>query len=284
MSRTSRNILKSYFERGDTPTAEQFAQLIDALLHQDDDGLFAKDGQRIGIGTDTPQNRLDVKGSLVVGHPLAGQAQAPLNGAHIAGELKVGSEESPAQLTLNDTHSVRGISDDEHLQEDSDRLLATQKAIRAYVQGQVNEWKAQLVGSVSAFAMHTPPPGWLECNGQAVSREAYPTLFRRIGGIYGVGNGATTFNVPDLRGEFVRGWDHGRGVDGGRPMGTWQQHQFQSHNHSISTRQDDWNVSGGTGPSYGADNGAYLARYSTGHMGGHETRPRNVALLYCIKY
>jgi len=78
------------------------------------------------------------------------------------------------------------------------------------------------VGSVVAFASSTLPPDYLECNGAAVSRTTYAALFARIGTTYGAGNGTTTFNLPDLRGEFIRGWDNGRGADASRTLGSWQ--------------------------------------------------------------
>lgn len=77
-------------------------------------------------------------------------------------------------------------------------------------------------GSLLPSASTTPPRGYLKCNGQAVSRSTYARLFRAIGTTFGVGNGTTTFNLPDLRGEFIRGFDDGRGVDPGRVFGSRQ--------------------------------------------------------------
>ena len=77
-------------------------------------------------------------------------------------------------------------------------------------------------GRIAWFATSTNPIGWLVANGQAVSRTTYSRLFAAIGTSYGSGNGTTTFNLPDLRGEFIRGADLGRGVDPGRQQGTVQ--------------------------------------------------------------
>lgn len=95
-----------------------------------------------------------------------------------------------------------------------------------------------LTGAVLPFPTATPPAGWLKCNGQAVSRAAYSTLFAVIGTTFGPGNGSTTFNVPDLRGEFVRGLDDSRGVDTGRALGSSQAAQMLSHNHTGTTSSD----------------------------------------------
>jgi microcystin-dependent protein len=77
-------------------------------------------------------------------------------------------------------------------------------------------------GMVMHFASSTAPTGWLECSGAAVSRTTYASLFSAIGTLYGVGDGSTTFNLPDLRGNFIRGWDNGRGIDTGRTIGSSQ--------------------------------------------------------------
>jgi microcystin-dependent protein len=61
-------------------------------------------------------------------------------------------------------------------------------------------------GMVMYFANSTVPQGWFQCNGAAISRTNYPELFSAIGTVYGTGDGTTTFNLPDLRGQFVRGW------------------------------------------------------------------------------
>lgn len=69
------------------------------------------------------------------------------------------------------------------------------------------------VGEVLAFAANSAPSGALVCNGAAVSRTTYVRLYNKIGTTFGVGDGSSTFNLPDLRGEFIRGWDNSRGVD-----------------------------------------------------------------------
>jgi microcystin-dependent protein len=89
-------------------------------------------------------------------------------------------------------------------------------------------------GSVFTHASTTLPSGYLECNGAAVSRSTYAALFSAISTTWGSGDGSSTFNVPDLRGEFVRGFDNSRGVDSGRSFASSQGSQYQQHNHSAS--------------------------------------------------
>ncbi|MGJ4748600.1 phage tail protein, partial [Leptospira sp. SA-E8] len=84
------------------------------------------------------------------------------------------------------------------------------------------------VGAVMSFAGNTCPSGWLNAAGSTESRTTYPTLFTYIGTTYGAGDGSTTFKLPDLRGEFVRGVDNGRGVDSGRTLGSSQLDALQN--------------------------------------------------------
>lgn len=159
-------------------------------------------------------------------------------------------------------------------------------------------------GTIIYTAATTVPNGYLKANGAAISRATYAGLFAVIGTTYGSGNGSTTFNLPDLRGEFLRALDDGRGLDGGRSIGSVQAGQNLSHNHGVNdpghthtyetgySSQQDWiaaniaNFGGGT-PDDGLQ--LYLSSSSTtgisiNSSGGSENRPRNVALLACIKY
>lgn len=138
-------------------------------------------------------------------------------------------------------------------------------------------------GAVAHFAMSTAPSGWLKANGALVSRTTYAALFAAIGTTYGAGDGSTTFNLPDLRGEFLRGLDDGRGVDAGRGIGTWQGDDVKSHAHNIG-KQTSGSTTGGP-YVHNANMGTLNeSTYSTLPAGGSETRPRNIAMLACIKF
>ncbi|AXE29774.1 hypothetical protein DK842_07665 [Chromobacterium phragmitis] len=150
-------------------------------------------------------------------------------------------------------------------------------------------------GMVAYFAMKDAPAGWLIADGRPVARKDYPALFAAIGGLYGNGDGSTTFGLPNLCGEFIRGWDIGRGVDAGRAIGSAQTSSFQSHNHIVVTQEvfnptTAFTINDNSGDGItSADNSGpgvsnlRLDRYFTQSSGGNETRPRNVALLACIK-
>jgi phage-related tail fiber protein len=143
-------------------------------------------------------------------------------------------------------------------------------------------------GQVAHFARNTAPTGWLKANGAAVSRIAYADLFAVIGTTFGAGDGFNTFNLPDLRGEFIRGWDDGRGVDAGRAFGSGQADEYKSHSHAnyidnggaLNIPASQITQSGSSGTS-GNEAISYDRNLPTG---GAETRPRNVALLACIKF
>jgi microcystin-dependent protein len=134
-------------------------------------------------------------------------------------------------------------------------------------------------GTIAYLGMSTAPTGWLKANGAAVSRTTYADLFAAIGTTFGVGDGSTTFDLPDLRGEFPRGWDDSRGVDSGRTFGSAQSDDLKSHTHTYTT-PDTGAVDAGSGGWYGRTG----TTGTTNSTGGTETRPRNIALLACIKF
>ena len=136
---------------------------------------------------------------------------------------------------------------------------------------------AIMAGTVAHFAASTAPTGWIKANGAAVSRSLYAALFNAIGTTYGVGDGSTTFNVPDLRGEFLRSLDDGRGVDTGRANGSAQ---VQS-GRAVTSTTGALNTIGTTNifAVYTPSN-----QYSKADWTEAEIRPRNVSMLACIKF
>lgn len=138
-------------------------------------------------------------------------------------------------------------------------------------------------GAVLPFAMNSAPTGWLACDGSAVSRTTYAALFSAIGTTYGSGNGSTTFNLPDMRGYFLRGsGTNGDGTASGT-FGAKQAEAIAAHNHALTMVGAPG--SGGTDGAYRSQTGAPYGSLS-GYVGGtlgSETRPKNIAMLYCIK-
>ena len=140
-------------------------------------------------------------------------------------------------------------------------------------------------GTVMYFAGRTAPAGWLKANGAAISRTTYASLFEAIGTTYGAGDGRTTFNLPDLRGEFIRGWDDGRNVDRGRAFGSAQADELKAHRHKTYGSTEFSAAGGEIWGRQQSNSGQYHdgKAFYTDTVGGSETRPRNVALLACIK-
>jgi microcystin-dependent protein len=166
-------------------------------------------------------------------------------------------------------------------------------------------------GCVVWFASSVAPAGFLECNGQAVSRTNNNLLFAAIGTQWGIGDGSTTFNVPDLRGEFIRAWDDGKGIDPGRVFGSTQADSVNQSSLTVtagnlavsSTITGTLTLPGSPGAGTGAESGGqtigkdgtYTATVAAGALTAvntvsgaptitaqTETRPKNIALLPCI--
>ena len=146
------------------------------------------------------------------------------------------------------------------------------------------------IGMIIPFAGSQIPSGWLLCDGSSVSRSTYSNLYTALGNTWG-SSSSTTFNLPDLRGRFLRGVDSGSGNDpdassrtainsGGNTgdnVGSYQNDEFKSHNHGIST-------SSGSGTNSVMRGGGINSGSSTSYRGGNETRPKNAYVNYIIKY
>ena len=140
-------------------------------------------------------------------------------------------------------------------------------------------------GTVVAYGSTSTPNGYIYCNGAAVSRTTYSDLFSAIGTNFGGGNGSTTFNVPDLRGAFIRGQDDGRGWDSGRGFASYQADDFASHDHSITVWYIyGWSQSEVPAASHFGWGQAQTRDEPIQNRGGNETRPKNYALRYFIKF
>jgi microcystin-dependent protein len=140
------------------------------------------------------------------------------------------------------------------------------------------------IGSIIPWAAKNLPDGWLECNGQEISRTTFSLLFEKIGTVYGTGDNVFTYNLPDLRGYFIRGWDNDRGLDAGREFGSYQNDEFKSHNHATNWRESNeyGSVDNAMGSGSTTSENSYF-KLPTESTGGSETRPKNLALIFIIK-
>ena len=190
----------------------------------------------------------------------------------------------------------------------ANNMAATKKYVDDEISGIPAATDQTPAGTVIYSARSTAPTGYLKANGAAVSRTTYSDLFSAIGTTYGAGDGSTTFNVPDLRGEFLRGLDDSRGVDSGRTLGSAQGSQNLQHNHSASANSSvsdpghahgyvaaivsaDTESGSGDGEAFNQNRTTNSATtgisvtttVTVNNAGGSEARPRNIALLACIK-
>ena len=155
---------------------------------------------------------------------------------------------------------------------------------KAEIEALLKNMSALPVGAMVPFPKGTVPAGFLEVDGSVQSAATYPDLAAYLGTTFNQGNeGAGNFRLPESRGEFLRGWDHGRGVDAGRVIGSWQADMLKSHVHTVNDSSgigsvvDSW-LYGDLGNGVTDD-----ADLRTNPTGGVETRPRNLAVIWCIK-
>lgn len=135
------------------------------------------------------------------------------------------------------------------------------------------------LGTIKTFeTLDCLPTGWMECAGQQLGVDRYPHLFIQI---YGENDwyNHPIYTLPDLRGEFIRGWDNGRGIDAGRVLGSAQGDTLKAHSHLIKW----WAVESGLGASAYSNQGYDLDHGGTETSGDTETRPRNVAKIYAMR-
>lgn len=146
-------------------------------------------------------------------------------------------------------------------------------------------------GAVQAFAMNSAPAGWLAADGSNVNRTTYAALFAAIGTTYGAGDGSTTFALPDLRGIFVRGSGSQTisGITYNKTFAAKEGDAFQGHHHFVTAMMGNttWGAPAG-GNIYIGTTGTTSSPTTDGTNGtprtASETRPANIAMLYCIKF
>ncbi|ENY9402099.1 phage tail protein [Salmonella enterica] len=156
----------------------------------------------------------------------------------------------------------------------------------------LGEGSALPVGAPVPWPSETPPTGWLKCNGAPFSAEEYPKLAKAY----------PANKLPDLRGEFIRGWDDGRGIDAGRVLLSIQTGMLEKHRHIVVANdgydtKDEWELATifkktytqGRGLDATNTGGSLIpsptlhSRGSIGNTGGNETRPRNIAFNFIVR-
>ncbi|WP_434524011.1 tail fiber protein [Photorhabdus asymbiotica] len=199
-------------------------------------------------------------------------------------EQKIKTDIPSASLTQKGTVQLTNVIGN------SDTLAVTQKLIQEVISSLRDYTREEIdnrikmasevpVGSPIPWPLSHPPIGYFTCNGSAFNKLQYPKLAEA----YPDGR------LPDLRGEFIRGWDDGRGIDIGRNLLSAQADAFKRHNHSISTTNSQSQTLENTDPVRGSMTGGASYRgglgegKSIGMSGENETRPRNIAFSYIVR-
>ncbi len=269
MAKRTRDQLKEVFRQYNVPNEEDYHNLLDSAINSEDDGIERPENNPVRIHPeDGEEDILDLYDSTgkaawrISLRPDDANNEPGFNLAttdtssrlfvrNLDGYVGIGNKLPNARLHVNgsfrlsDTTKVDAISNSTPINgnnstvqaERDDTTLLTAKAIMDHIDN-------MLVGTVSAHATDAVPPGWLECNGQLVSRTTYQRLFNRIGTKWGSGSG--TFSLPDLRGQFIRGWGHGGSVDGSRLFADGQSDTTKFHDHPIGSHGHTITMSGGS--------------------------------------
>jgi hypothetical protein len=237
-------------------------------------------------------NEIDANAAAAAAAQAAADAaQADADAAQAAADAAQGKADSSVQLTGDQSIAGQKTFTTQPVSSAAQGTAAGALTRKDYVDA-----LRMPVGMISPFAHEFSAPNWVYCNGQAISRATYAALFAAIGTNYGTGDGSTTFNVPDYRGNFLRAQDNGRGADpdaaprsppsnnpagaAGDAVGSEQNDGLKSHNHAQRGRLDFSIVGGGVVPLADATNTADTG--ITGAAGGLETRPKNIYVRYYI--
>lgn len=233
----------------------------------------------VNQNTNTPGNI--EAGSILLGNNVASSPYLTLSPPTLSGGYTITLPSLPGSLLPLSIDNVGNMS----------AAQITMAQLVSAVQQALNP-----SGSILAYGGASAPTGYLLCDGTPYSRTTYASLFSAIGTAYGNGDGSTTFNVPDLRGQFLRGVTGASANDpdaasrtannsGGNTannVGSEQGYQVQSHLHSIPNI-----FLGGGGVSNTVQgnptNPSLPLSQNTGGTGGNETRPINVYVTFVIK-
>ncbi|MBF0239812.1 MAG: tail fiber protein [SAR324 cluster bacterium] len=230
-----------------------------------------------------------------------------------SGKVGIGTTSAPAyKLDVNGDTNVNGtmqIKDVVPVTDSSYDLGSSTKKMKKVYTVDVSLPPGLIMPSSVPGHNTTPPTGWLFCDGSAVSRTTYAELYSAIGTTYGIGDGSTTFNLPDYRGYFLRGIDNSAGSDPdagsrtnrgdgvtGDNVGTKQASNVQSSSarvYDFDGRQLINSIygAGGNGQNSGFSVTGSSGTYGVGDYGnritigsGTDTRPKNISVVYLIKY
>ena len=272
-------------DAGKTPTTAAVNSAID-----DVSGRIAQANTRIDNAVTLSSNQ-----TITAAKTFHSDIKVSASTAHANADryIRLGADATGAYAVNSKSNKVLYLKHDGNITYDDKRLLNADDLIGIIPSG-----------AVMYFAGRTAPSGWLKANGAAVSRTTYAALFAAIGTTYGAGDGRSTFNLPDLRGEFLRGWDDGRGIDSGRAFGSAQSDAIRnikgslealygSDRYALYTKAEGaftTDLDDGGNETFKSSGNNYANRkkrvvFDAGRSvpTADENRPRNISLLACIK-
>lgn len=165
-------------------------------------------------------------------------------------EINYVSTEQHYLLKIGEVDYNGAVTDKRNAMDEEIETGGVAKGLKIFAKNEVEALSAVIssmfAGQVSTFAGTKVPVGWLKANGATVLRSEYAYLWNyanvsgniaaseatKKAGQFGPGNGNTTFTLPDLRGQHLRYWDDGRGIDSGRGIASEQLDDIKQHNHN----------------------------------------------------
>ena len=253
---------------------------------------------QVGVGTATPANAIDVAGGAIQISTSGGTARTVMSADSTDSIFSVNDDRNftvktnaATRLTVNSSAATSTVP----VVLPAIPTTALQAATKSYVD------QVLPAGCIMPFAGTSAPTSWVACDGSAISRSTYATLFAAIGTTWGSGDGSTTFNVPDLRGMCVRGTStNATGASSGAvgpSVGAYAADTYLNHSHTAtdsghthsytSPVGNSTAVSAGAGTGQGTTNttatGTANITVATSTTGGTETKPKNYGVLYIIK-
>jgi microcystin-dependent protein len=254
----------------------------------------------VGLGTVAPAEALDIDNSGKIQFSSGGTARTVIS-ADASNSIIDVKDDRSLVVKANGVTIVTGNSTDVTTTVPVVLPAAPTTTLQAATKGYVDGLTGSPAGIIAPFAGTSAPSGWLACQGQAISRSTYATLFTAIGTTWGSGDGSTTFNLPDLRGVFLRGT--GTNATGsssgavGPSVGTYAADTYLNHSHTATDSGHTHSTSsfgspglspGGTtyntvSGSTNTGTGYASITVATSTTGGTETKPKNYGILYIIK-
>jgi len=260
----------------------------------------------VGIGTVAPAEALDIDDNGKIQFSASGAPRTIISADATNSTIDVRNDRnlvirtnSTTVLTINDADATFTVP--------AVLPAAPTTTLQAATKGYVDGLTGAPAGIIMAFGGTAAPTGFLACDGSPVSRTIYAALFAAIGTTWGSGDGVNTFNVPDLRGAFLRG-SGTSALDPSSPrsVGSFQAEAYASHTHSntLSDAGHSHTVFGDTQGGFATGTAGLISRIATltasdrtgttssnttgisisnAASGGAETRPDNYAVLYIIK-